>query len=280
MKRHFTLLALVLLMNTYQCSEQKNTEIKSDLSAIKQVPEEKWEVLKSKKIYFGHQSVGFNIVNGIELIMKDMPTLSLNIQELKAPDTLKSPVFAHSRIGKNKDPLSKIMDFKNYIQNGIGDSADYAFFKFCYIDIKEDTDVQNVFTAYKDVVDSLIIKFPNTTFIHVTVPLRIAQTGIKVSIKNVIGRPVGGYADNIKRNEFNELLLNEYGDTGLVFDLAKAESTYPDGQRQFFESNGKKYSFLIPAYTNDGGHLNNVGRSIVAEKLLIFLSEQIGKTDE
>lgn len=280
MKRYFALLILILLMNLCHCGEQNNINVKNDLTEIKQIPMGKWDVLKSKKIYFGHQSVGFNIVNGIELIMKQVPTISLNIQEIKTPDTLESPVFAHSRIGQNKDPLSKIMDFKNYIQNGIGDSADYAFFKLCYIDIKEDSDVQQVFTAYKNVLDSLILKFPNTTFLHVTVPLRIAQTGIKVSIKNLIGQAIGGYADNIKRNEFNELLLNEYGNTGMVFDLAGAESTYPDGRPNFFEKNGKKYSFLIPAYTQDGGHLNNVGRTIVAEKLLLFLADQIGETVE
>lgn len=279
MKRYFALLVMVLLMITYQCREQNNANIKSELTTIKHVPEIKWDILKSKKIYFGHQSVGFNIINGMKLIMKEAPKISLNIKEINAPDTLKSPVFAHSRIGNNKDPLSKIMDFKNFVNNGVGDSADYAFFKFCYIDIREDTDIQHVFTAYKNVLDSLIIKFPKTMFIHVTVPLRIAQTGIIVSIKNIIGRPIGGYADNIKRNEFNELLLNEYGDTGLVFDLAKAESTYPDGRNQFFERNGKRYSFLIPAYTQDGGHLNNVGRTVVAEKLLTFLADQIGETD-
>ena len=33
---------------------------------IKDVPASKWENLSQKKIYFGHQSVGFNIIDGIK----------------------------------------------------------------------------------------------------------------------------------------------------------------------------------------------------------------------
>ena len=34
---------------------------------------------------------------------------------------------------------------------------------------------------------------------------------------------------------------------------------------------GKEYYTLIPDYTDDGGHLNDLGKEIIAEKLLLFL---------
>ncbi|MBD3289553.1 hypothetical protein GF337_12180, partial [candidate division KSB1 bacterium] len=163
MNRVIILLATVLIMNQFQCGGQKKVDIKNDLSAIKQIPAEKWELLKTKNFYFGHQSVGFNIIEGIELIMLEIPEISLDIKETKSASDFKSSIFAHSAVGENKDPFSKIMDFKNIMHSGVGDSVDYAFFKFCYIDIKEDTDVQRVFATYKKVLDSLEMRFPNTT---------------------------------------------------------------------------------------------------------------------
>ena len=114
--------------------------------------------------------------------------------------------------------------------------------------------------------------YPKTQFIHFTIPLKVVQTGPRVWIKKIIGRPIGGYEDNIKRNEFNNLLWQEYGEKEPVFDLALAESTHTDGSRQTFQHNGNTYFALIPEYSHDGRHLNEPGRKKVAEQLLIFLA--------
>jgi lysophospholipase L1-like esterase len=107
----------------------------------------------------------------------------------------------------------------------------------------------------------------------VTAPLTTVQTGIKARIKEIIGKPVGGYKDNIKREQFNEKLRKVYEGNGPVFDLAAIESTYPDGTRAFFKAASGTYPFLVPEYTVDGGHLNAKGRKIVAEQLLIVLAK-------
>jgi len=49
--------------------------------SIKDVPTSKWENLSQKKIYFGHKSVGFNIIDGIKDVMKENPQIKLNIVE-------------------------------------------------------------------------------------------------------------------------------------------------------------------------------------------------------
>ena len=81
-----------------------------------------------------------------------------------------------------------------------------------------------------------------------------------------------GYDDNIKRNQFNELLRKEYDGKAPIFDLARTESTLPDGKRSSFSKDGKNYYFMVPDYTHDGGHLNELGRKRAAEQLLVVLT--------
>ena len=57
-----------------------------------------------------------------------------------------------------------------------------------------------------------------------------------------------------------------------VYDLARMESTFADGKRSSFTKDGKTYHSLVPDYTRDGGHLNETGREIAAEQLLILMA--------
>ena len=139
--------------------------------------------------------------------MKENPHINLNIVETSNPADFNHPLFAHARVGKNTDPKSKINAFSAFMKEAIGNKADIAFFKFCYVDVMAGTDVHKVFTEYMNSMSHLKKTYPKTNFIHVTVPLTTRQTGIKAWIKKLIGRPVGGYDDNIKRNQFNELLI-------------------------------------------------------------------------
>jgi len=244
-----------------------------DFSELKNIPQQKWAELTNKKIYFGHQSVGFNIIDGMNSIMKELSDIKLNIQETKDLNSFSKPVFAHSPVGENEVPSSKIYDFRTTIETGIGDSVDIAFFKLCYIDIMADTDVEKVFGIYKEVLTNLAEKYSDVTFVHVTAPVRTVQApGPKTWIKKILGKPLGGYEDNIKRNQFNEMLKKAYEGKEPIFDLAAAESTFPNGSRKTFQSNGKTYYSLIPEYTDDGGHLTDLGQKFVAEKFLVFLA--------
>ncbi len=81
---------------------------------------------------------------------------------------------------------------------------------------------------------------------------------------------------NARREEYNDLVRSRYAND-YIFDLAKVESTYPDGRREFIEQNGKKYYSLINGYTDDGGHLNKTGRTIAAVELLKTLATALQK---
>ena len=68
------------------------------------------------------------------------------------------------------------------------------------------------------------------------------------------------------------MLRKQYDGKEPLFDLAKIESTLTDGMRLSYKKDGKSIFALIPDYTHDGGHLNEYGRKIVAEQLLIYLA--------
>ena len=63
------------------CNGGEMPEKATKFPSIKDVSSEKWENLSQKKIYFGHQSVGFNIIDGIKDVMKENPQIKLNIVE-------------------------------------------------------------------------------------------------------------------------------------------------------------------------------------------------------
>jgi hypothetical protein len=253
------------------CSGGSMQENTPNYGVVRSIPDAEWQKLSSKKIYFAHQSVGFNILNGIEKIIGENPQIKLNIVRTSQSDDFNKGVLAHSTVGENGKPQTKVDAFLANISNGIGDKANAAALKFCYLDFNGSTDVQEVFTGYKTAIEKIRQEYPDLKIIHITVPLLKIQIGPRAWVKRIIGRPVTGTDDNIKRLEYNELLAAEYGNKDPIFDLSKIESTYPDGTREIFKKHGKTYYALAPEYTIDGGHLNEKGKRIVSEQFLIFL---------
>jgi len=243
--------------NSFKLSEE---EINSSFKAV-----------ANMRIFFGHQSVGKNILDGIREISEDSGN-KVNISESRVANDNNEAVFLHAGIGKNEDPYSKMSDFREIIEKGLGGRVDMAFFKFCYVDFGRNTDIKSVFQKYKETMKSLKENYPETTFIHFTVPLLDSSLGMKGYIKKIIGKYNKKVEGNIIKNKFNTMLREEYEGKEPFFDLAAIESTYPDGKREFFRKNGRRYYSLVPSYTDDGGHLNKLGRKILASKLLQYLA--------
>lgn len=259
------------LLTLFSCSSGEGMMEKITIPSMSEVSSEDWKRLSEKKMYFGHQSVGENIIDGVLDVMKVNKDIQLTIKESKNGADLDSVNILHSSIGKNGDPVGKIADFKKQIDSGIGEKADIVFAKLCFWDIQKNTDVNKVFFEYKSTIADLKETYPDTRFMHMTVPLMSHSDSLINRLKRLI-REDNGELANIKRNELNELILNEYKDKEPVFDIAKFESTQPDGSRSFFMKGGNKYYYLPDVYTNDGGHLNKIGRKHVAEQMLIELS--------
>lgn len=271
MKYLFIYLFINYFLVVTGCSEETVMTEKVNLPSISDVPESRWQKLSQKKLYFGHQSVGNNIVDGITRILETNDSIKLNIRKSNDVQTFNVPVFAHSEIGKNEDIDSKFADFSQHIQKGIGDKVDIAFLKLCFWDVRRKTNVNEVFNNYKKTITDLQKQYPKTVFVHLTVPLMSHSKGIVSQIKRMI-KPNNNDLDNIKRNELNSLIVKEYGEKGPLFDIALIESTLPDGRRAVFSKDGKNYYYLPDEYTNDGGHLNEQARKYVAEQLLITLA--------
>jgi hypothetical protein len=158
------------------------------------------------RIVFGHQSVGSNILDGVADVLRDVPSIRLNVVESATPQAGGDVCLVHFRAGQNAYPLTKVDDFVRVVDEAGAAPPDVAFLKFCYIDANAQSDVRAIFDHYRAAFAGLRARHPGVTFVHVTMPLRVVQTGWRVHVKNLIGRPIGGYADNAKRHEYNQLL--------------------------------------------------------------------------
>ena len=77
---------------------------------------------------------------------------------------------------------------------------------------------------------------------------------------------------NTLRRDYNELLRQQYS-SEPIYDIATCESTRPDGTRSSFSSDGKVVYTLASEYTDDGGHLNRLGREVSAKEFIRVIGE-------
>ena len=267
------LLSVVTLTTLTACGvNEMNAPALTRLPSLNDIPREDWARLERKRIFFGHQSVGYNIVEGVRELAEGKGPIALKILETTNPGDFSTPLFAHAAIGKNGDPRSKCEAFSNILDKQLQGKVDIALFKFCYVDITGATALEQTMTDYESLIERLKRKFPKIVFIHVTVPLNTTPMDLRSRVKRFIGYPQWVDTDNMKRDEFNRMLRDRYLGKEPVFDLAAVESIRPDGRRSTFRRNGRTYDSLTPEYTDDGEHLNPLGRKRAAEQLLITLA--------
>jgi len=229
------------------------------------------ESFRRKTIFFGHASVGQNIVQGMkEIVGMDPRFGKIRIVEFDEATVVKEPGFYHAINGENGYPKTKCNAFLNLLlRNRLGDRLDAGLFKFCYLDIERDSNVREIFDYYVTTVEEVKKEFPKLKIVHVTVPLYVHPTGVKGFIKNILRPDMA----NVNRNRFNELLKNRYSGTDPIYDLARVEYETGPGETARFTHDGKVYHSLAEAYTDDGGHLNETGRFLTAKELIRTLSE-------
>lgn len=209
------------------------------------------QTLSTKAIYFGHQSVGFNIMDGVQALITGAPGVTLRVEQTCDAGSMQKGVFAHSENGSNGDPAGKIEAFQTSVQGGIGDKVNIAFFKFCFVDFDGSTDVAALFADYRVKMAALKSTYPNLRIVHFTAPLT-----------------TGPAADNAVRERFSDLIRQTYGGVEPMFDLAKVESTRSDGSTETVGG----VRALVASYSSDGGHLNSTGQDVVAKALVVYLA--------
>ena len=225
------------------------------------------------RVYFGHQSVGANILAGLaDLARRERVELVVGPRRSASSA---GPGILDDLLGENERPLSKIEAFEQAVDGGVGGTVDLAFFKFCYVDFHAKSGVDAIFDRYEQAMARLAERHPKTKFAHVTVPLTVTQQGVKGTVKALLGRPRWGESENEVRHRYNERLRRAHAHPGSLFDLARFEATYADGSLASFSYDGRDIPRLVAAYSDDGQHLNEAGRLHIAAKLASFIAEAL-----
>lgn len=217
-------------------------------------PDEAMREVASARIYFGHQSVGWNIIDGMTALYGKRGIAAPNVVDGMGGLPSIQAGFAQQEIGSNGDPQSKFDDFAAAVTSGT--RVDVAAMKLCYVDITADSKPRAIFAAYRRAVARVQASVPGTSLVHVTAPLTVDDP-----------------AANLKRQRYNTLLRKTYG--SQVFDLARVESTRPGGSRVTGRHHGQRYFALFRGYSSDGGHLNARGSKRTAAAFVKALARAL-----
>ena len=102
------------------CEKPTVEAVTIQMPSKQEIPESAWQKLSTKKIYFGHQSVGGNLIDGVSQILPKEPGLKLNIVKTDDPGKFTGPFWVFFVFGENGDPSSKISAIKANLQKWIG----------------------------------------------------------------------------------------------------------------------------------------------------------------
>ncbi|NWJ97950.1 MAG: hypothetical protein HXX20_19520 [Chloroflexi bacterium] len=206
------------------------------------IPQQYLDQARKLKVLFNHQSVGGNILEGLDALAQKNPT-RYTLTIMNEPETTwfssNSGVGDFTR-GENGDPNSKIDGFKSLIEkDGYGSKVTVAMMKFCYVD---DTNTATArWDTYRQAMTYLEGKYPAVKFVWWTMPLE--------------------NAGNKNRDQYNKLVRDYVqANNKILFDIADIESQDPSG-KAITESG---LSAMYGNYTSDGGHLNETGQQRVA----------------
>lgn len=225
------------------------------------------------KVFFGHQSVGANIIDGLETLYSASGSPSLRVVETRESPSGNGGFLAHAPMGVNGDPIGKFADFASVLDGEIGRTVDVALLKLCYADVTAGTDVTDVFRKYSTMMAQLEAAHPSVTFIYTTVPLT-TDRGLKQKVKSWLGRgDEMGPADNVAREQYNQLIRQHYGSTGRLFDIAAVEATMDSSPSQRHRD-GAPYYVLNSGLAADPGHLNDLGSRAAATELVSVVAAQ------
>lgn len=247
------------LVSSASAADMPDTKLRADFQRV-----------AAMRIYFGHQSVGGNILDGMKQLALQSG-VPLRIVETQSAHAVKAATLGHIFVAENRNPFGKIKAFE-LAMGPTSAGLDVAMLKFCYLDFSADTDAKALFSKYRAMIENLRTLNPHTTWVHITAPLTSVQTGPKAFIKNLLGLAPYGVRENLRREEYNALLRQEYAGREPFFDLAQLESTSEDGTNITVEWHGQNIPALANAYSDDGGHLNSKGQLRIASKFLSVIA--------
>jgi hypothetical protein len=208
------------------------------VAAFDALPQAEMDKIKGAKVFFGHQSVGQNTLDGAA-------ALGFKFDAVKGKDDYGGPKLGHAALDKNRAPLEKIQNFDKTM-GAIG-GADVAGMKLCWVDFDKGSDVAAVQASYVTTINKVADANPKTHLFHVTPPLTTDEPKL-----------------NKTRVAYGEWMRNTYADKAVVFDLGAVISTKADGSA--CEAGGARK--LCDEWSSDEGHLNAEGQKRAAKAFL------------
>ena len=216
-----------------------------------------------RRLVFAHQSVGMQVISGIEALATDLGQPDPLVIDVTTDTIPGSGGFVgHFYCGTNGDGFTKTDHLDSLLRGGLAAEVDTVVLKFCYADLRSGSGYTpaDLFAEYSATMDALATDYPAVTFIFAT------ETIVNIGDEDHIS------GANALRQTFNDLVRAEYGSTGLLWDVALAESTDPDGNRTI--DGGVEYLYLGYA-SADLEHISgvdNIGRKAAATPLLLIMA--------
>lgn len=244
--------------STTKAHSSEGNEMPTDSAVLPTSSE--WDATAARSIFFGHQSVGENIIDGLKQVAAVEGWKPLRIEEIGTTAPA-GPGLFHTKIGQNGDPSSKVKAFRQSLEGGVGDRVDIALMKFCFWDIRANTDADAVFKEYRDTMADLQRRYPKVTFVYATVPLVVMDADWRAQVRRLFRMTVPMDADNLVRDALSRKIRAEYGARGPLFDIAALE-----------EAGAAPVPYLADDLSSDGAHLNTAGRRRLAAGFVKTLS--------
>ncbi len=167
-------------------------QLRSDLNTLQRL-----------RVYFAHQSVGSNILDGLASLAHEAG-IALHVDPPNQHTN--APGIWQGMAGRNGHPESKIQYFIDAMASLEARLPHVALMKFCYVDFSPSTNSETLFKSYQDAITSLQRRYPTVTFVPVTVPLTTRPGGLKDTVKRFLGRTVRKDEANARRAVFNDRL--------------------------------------------------------------------------
>ncbi|NWJ47440.1 MAG: SGNH/GDSL hydrolase family protein [Chloroflexi bacterium] len=207
------------------------------------IPQQYLDNARNLKILFNHQSVGYNVLEGLDALAQSNPDrYSLTTADVEQANWyLENNGVGGFTRGENENPASKVVGFKELFDNeGYADRVQVAMMKFCFVD--NTSAASKIWENYRDGMNYLETKYPKVKFVWWTMPL--------ITDGNQI------------RDQYNKLVRDYVkANNKILFDIADIESHEPSGKAV----TNNNYPALFNNYSSDGGHLNEQGSQRVAQ---------------
>ncbi len=222
---------------------------------------------QQKSVVFDHHSIGGNIMTGMTALQSQSPNRYPVVSQFGPSSTWFTTHhgtginIGEFQDGDNYYPETKIAGFDSTMRSGIGNVANYAGMKFCFLDIYDDAaNGLSTWNSYRTMMLNLMATYPNTKFYWVTDALEQALSSAYINHeKSIFNNAVRQYVQ---------------ANGGVLFDLADIESHDPNGNL-ITDSHGYEALYSGYAQTQDH-HLNGTGQVRVAQGMWWMFARMSG----